>query len=76
MRPPALRARTLTAGLRDRREGSQDRVQEPAKPDTLAPAFVSHPVHAIVPVARSDEREPVRTDCEASIESRGTMVEQ
>ena len=53
---PALRARTLTAGLRDRREGGHDGVQEPAQPDALAPALVAHPVHPVVPVARPDER--------------------
>ena len=73
---PALRAGTLAAGLRDRGEGGQDGVQEPAQPDALAPALVTHPVHAVVPVARPDERQAVGADREAPVERRRTVVEQ
>ncbi len=76
MGSPAIRTRTLTARLRDRGKGSQDGVQEPAQPDALAPAHIAHPVHAVVPVAGPDERQPVRTDDEASVNSRHAVVEK
>ena len=70
------RAGTLTAVLRDRREGGQDGMQEPAQPDALAAALVADPVHAVVPVARPHERQPVRADGEAPVEGRRTVLEQ
>ena len=74
--PPARRPGPLAAGLRDRRERGQDGIQEPAQPDALAPALVAYPVHAVVPVARPDQRQPVGADFEAPVERRRTVVEQ
>ena len=66
----------VAAGLGDRRERRQGDVQEPAEPNALTPALVTDPVHAVVPVARPDERQAVRADAEASIECSGTVLEQ
>ncbi len=74
--PPALRPRPLAAGLRDRCEGGQDGMKEPAQPHALAPALLTHPVHAVVPVTRSDERQPMGADLEAPVDRRNAMVEQ
>ena len=60
--PPALAASRVAAGLGDGGERGQDRVQEPAQPDALAPALVADAVHPVVPVAGPDERQPVRAD--------------
>ena len=59
---PASRASVLAARLGDRRERGQDDVQEPAQPDALAAALVADPVHAVVPVARPDQRQAVGAD--------------
>ena len=74
--PPARRPGQLAAGLRDRCERGQDGMQEPAQPHALAPALIAHPVHAVVPVARPDQRQPVGADFEAPVERRRTVVEQ
>ena len=64
----------LAARFRERREGRQRRVQEPAQPDALAPALVTDPVHPVVPVARPDERQPVRAEREAPVDRRRAVV--
>ena len=54
----------------------QDGVQEPAQPDALAPALVADPVHAVVPVARADQRQAVGADREAPVERARAVLEQ
>ena len=69
---PRLRAR-IAAGLGDRGEPRQGRVQEPSQPHTLAATFVADAVHPVVPVARPDERQPMRPDCQAPVQRCGTV---
>ena len=49
------------AALADRREVVQHGHEEPAEPHALAAALVADAVHAVVPVAGADQRQPVRT---------------
>ena len=58
------------------RERREDRVQEPAQPDALAAALVTDPVHAVVPVARSDQRQAVRPDREADVDGARAVLEE
>ena len=51
-------------------------MQEPAEPDALALALGADPVHAVVPVARAEERERVDADREARIERARAVLEE
>ena len=66
----------VAARLGERYERAQGDVQEPTQPDALAPPLMAHTVHAVVPVAGADQRQPVHTDREAAVERRGAVVEQ
>ncbi len=66
----------LAALRRDRRERGQGDVQEPTEPDALAFALAPDPIHAVVPVARSDEGQPVRPHRQAPVDGLGAMLEQ
>ena len=66
----------LAARLCQRREGRERRVQEPAEPDALALALRSDAVHAVVPVARADQGEPVDADGEAAVERARAVFEE
>src|SRR5262249_19959759 len=74
--PPRLTTLRLAAQIREARELPERGVQEPAEPDGLAASRGADPVHAVVPVARPDERETVLADGEAVIERPRTMLEQ
>ena len=72
-----LSARAVSPrAARERREGRQRRVEEPAEPDALAFALFADAVHAVVPVARADQRQPVPAEREALIERQRAMLEQ
>src|SRR6185436_16744615 len=73
---PSSGAVGLAAGVGERRKGHERRVEEPTEPDALALAMFADAVHAIVPVARPDQRQPMTADCKALVESAGTMLEQ
>jgi hypothetical protein len=73
---PPLRIRALGAGLGPGREGGKDGVQEPTQPDALASTLATDPVHAVVPVAATDQRESVSTDCQAPLDGRHAVVEK
>src|SRR5207244_1328234 len=75
MRLIARDSLALARGLESREHLRKYRMQEPTDPDALAPAIVSHAVHAVVPVSRAHERQPVRADFEAPIERASAMLE-
>ena len=51
-------------------------MQEPAEPDALALALLADAVHAVVPVAGTEEREPVHADREALVERARAVLEE
>jgi hypothetical protein len=48
-------------------------VQQPAKPDALAPAAFADAVHAVVPIAAADQRKAMIADRQARVQRTGTM---
>src|SRR3989337_1157375 len=76
MLQPPFGARMLVAGFRQRRERGKRRMQEPAEPDALAPAPLADPVHAVVPVARADQRQAVLAAGETLIEPARAVLEE
>ena len=51
-------------------------MQEPAQPDTLAPAQFADAVHPVVPVAGAHQRQAMRADSEAGVESARAVLEE
>ena len=56
---PLVRALGFAAPRRNRREGDKRRMEEPTEPDALALALFADAVHAVVPIARAHERQPM-----------------
>ena len=56
------------------RERVERGVQQPAEPDALALAAFADPVHAVVPVAAADQRQPVGADRQAGVQGPGAML--
>src|SRR6516164_6883409 len=52
--------RGVLHALAERSEADQRVVQEPPEPDALSPPAAAHAVHSVVPVAASEERQPMR----------------
>ena len=57
---------------REGREVAEDLVQEEAHPHALAAALAADAVHAVVPVAGAEQRQPVRADGERAVDARGS----
>ena len=76
MQPPGFGALVLAARIRNLGELPENCVQEPAEPNTLALALLSNAVHAVVPVARADQRKTVTADSEASVQRSGAMFKE
>src|SRR6266403_1505601 len=51
-------------------------MQKPAQPDALAAARRADPIHAVVPVARSEQRQAMRADGEAPVQRPDTVLEE
>ena len=51
-------------------------LQEPSEPDALALAFLADAVHAVVPVAGTEQRQTVLSDLQRVIEPPGAVLEQ
>ena len=62
--------------IAERAEAFHRRAQEPAEPDALAAAFGADAVHAVVPVAGTDQRQTVSTLGQAASSARAAMLEQ
>ena len=63
------------ARLGDRRKAHQCRVQEPGKPHALAASQDTDAIHAVVPIARAEQRQAVRTNLQARVECARAMLE-
>ena len=68
--------RLLAARLGQRRKRRQRQVQEPPEPGALATPALAHAVHAVVPVARADQWQPVRADGETPLERARAVLEE
>jgi hypothetical protein len=64
-RAGSARRRSVAARARARRRTAQHLVQEEAQPDALALALHADPVHAVVPVAGTDQRQAVLAEAQA-----------
>src|SRR5690606_16577171 len=64
----------IAAFVRDRAESAQRGDQKPAEPDALALPFRADTVHAVVPVAGTDERQAARTDGACALQCAHTMI--
>src|SRR5208282_3098163 len=73
--PPRRSARILAADIRQRRKRQQGGVKEPAEPGTLAFARLADAVHAIVPVARPEQRDSVDANRQAMVERPRAVFE-
>ncbi len=75
-RPRAVLLGTLpiSARLADRREARQDVAEEPREPHALALALVADPVHAVVPVAAADQRQPVHAGRPAGLDRADAVL--
>ena len=75
---PAPRGRPggVAAGVGDQREALQCRVQKPSQPDAFSTARRSHPVHAVVPIPRTEQRQTVRAHGKTGIERADAMFVQ
>ena len=65
---PACRTLPFAAQVGDPRELPQVREEKPAQPDAFAPALVTDAVHAVVPIAGSDQGEAVAAHVEAPVQ--------
>jgi hypothetical protein len=74
--PPGRSAHFLVATFRELSERQECRIKEPSEPDALAVALLTDPVHAIVPVSGTHQRQPVNADRETQIERASAMLEQ
>ena len=74
---PVCGARRFAALLRQRRQAVDHCAQEPGQPHRLALAAVADAVHAVVPVARADQRQPVHAHGQTAVDgTRGVFVER
>src|ERR1017187_129583 len=76
MQAPGFSALGFAARIGNLGELPENRVQEPAQPDTLALAVLSNPVHAVVPVSGADQRKSMSADSEAAVQGSGAMFKQ
>src|SRR6185295_9096501 len=58
----------------ERGEGAEHGVEKEAEPDALALPLSAHPIHAVVPVARADQRQPVLADDERAVDRSQAML--
>src|ERR1700735_95094 len=76
MRPPSHGALRLTPRVGKAGEGPERHMQKPAEPHALAlPAFADA-VHAVVPVARAHQRQPMSAEAETGVEAASAMLEE
>ncbi len=76
-RRPARRQVGRAARRGERGERRERRMQKPPEPDTFTPPGFADPVHAVVPVARADQRQAMLADLrETGLQSAHAMLEQ
>ena len=74
MRAVVARTFLILARFAERRELCERRVEKPADPDALAFALVPDAVHAVVPIARSHQRQTVHARLQATIKRAHAML--
>jgi hypothetical protein len=74
--PPACCAITFSAAVGDWSELPQIHQQKPPQPDALPSPFVTDAVHAVVPIAGSDQGETVAAQIEAPVQGSGAVFVQ
>src|SRR6185436_14293815 len=68
------RPRRVSLALGQHRELPEDLGEEPPQPHALATALVADAVHAVVPVADSDQRQTVRSGGETALDRTHAVV--
>src|SRR5439155_2371377 len=58
----------LSALIAERYETAQRGIEKPANPDALALAHMPNAIHAIIPVARTHQRQAVLPDCQTALD--------
>ena len=76
MGQPLGLAHRLIACARKGRERHERGVQEPPEPDAFTAPHLADPIHAIVPVARADQRQAVLPNGQAPLQRPRTVFEQ
>src|SRR6266852_9768464 len=66
-------ARALVARVAIRCKSSQRRVEKPSDPNTFALAQVAYPIHAVVPIARTHQRQAMLAYSQTAIECARTV---
>ncbi len=56
------------------RKGVEHSIQKPAQPDALAASFDADPVQPVVPIAGSNQRNPMSAELRGSFERTPAMV--
>src|SRR5690242_16535628 len=76
MLPPCHAPCLLTTVFGHRSEGLERGKKEPGEPHAFTPSRRAYPIHAVIPVTRSNQRQAVGANSEASVESQRAMLEQ
>lgn len=76
MRSPRGGTCRFVTRLRERRKLREYKVQEPRYPDALAAALGADTIHAIVPVAGTDQQQLMRPDVHTALKGARTVFEQ
>jgi hypothetical protein len=77
LRSPATRVVEIAAQASDRGEFREDPREEPAQPHALSAAKMTDAVHAVVPVSGADQRQPVRSAGDGSVDgARAVLVQR
>ena len=72
--PPAGGAVGIAAPLDHAGKIAQDLRQEPAQPHAFAAALMTDAIHAVVPIARSDERQPVGANGQSALDGADAVL--
>ena len=68
-----MRSKLWSARLGERGPGIEHTEQEPGQPDTLAAAFGSHEIHAVIPVAVAEQGESVGAEHACALDGAAAM---
>ena len=72
----ARRTRDIAAHLEEGRDIEQDPVQEETEPDAFASSLNPDKMHAVIPVARPDERQTMRAETIEGVVDRARAMSQ
>ena len=74
MAAPFLRPLRFAARVGNFRKARHRRAMQPGQPDAFAMAVFANPVHAVVPIARSHQRQAVAAQRQAVVEGQRAML--